>query len=130
MTPQKEFLDLFCELAESNCELDTNISLKELPPEGGLYAELGQGFGDGPNYDKGASVKTMPVLILCRSKKQERCLEQLDSICRYLQSLKQYPKAESFYWLNSVAAKEPGKIGRDEDGKYYASCIINCLIYF
>lgn len=130
MTPQVEFLDLITKTAEENCNLDSEISLKELPAEGGLYAELGQGFGDGPNYDKGAALRTMPVLFLCRNVDQERCLEQLCSICNYLQTLKRYPQGENVAWLNAVTAKEPSKIGRDEDGKYYASCIINCQIYF
>lgn len=130
VTPQNEFLDLICDTVEENCSLDTGISLDELPPEGGLYAELGQGFGDGPGYDKGASVRTMPVLFLCRHIEQKRCTEQLCSICNYLQTLKVYPQGTSVRWLNAVTAKEPSKIGRDEDGKYYGSCIINCLIYF
>lgn len=129
MTPQSEFLKLICETAETNCNLDTKISPKELPPEGGLYAELGQGFGDGQYYDKSA-VRTMPVLFLCRNVSQERCIDQLSDICNCLQRLKKYPQGEAVAWLSAVTAKEPSKIGRDEDGKYYYSCIINCQIYF
>ena len=130
MTPQRELLDLICDAAEENCNLETAISLEELPPEGGLYAELEEGFSDGPNYDKGAAVRTMPVLFLCRDRNQEKCLDQLSCICNYLQTLKQYPQGEMVKWLNAVTSKEPSKIGRDEDGKYYSSCIINCTIYF
>ena len=130
MTPQSEFLRLICETAEKNCNLDTKISPNELPPEGGLYAELGQGFGDGQYYGKGASVRTLPVLFLCRNVSQERCIDQLSEICNYLQSLKEYPNGQMISWLNAETAKEPNKIGRDEDGKYYYSAIISCQVYF
>lgn len=130
MTPQSEFLELVCKTAEENCNLDTKISPKELPPEGGLYAELGEGFGEGQYYGKGASERTMPVLFLCRSTRQDRCIDQLSEICNYLQSLKEYPNGELVSWLNAVTVKEPNKIGRDEDGKYYYSAILNCQVYF
>lgn len=130
MTPLKEFLDLICDTAEQNCDLETTISVKELHPEKGLYAELGQGFGNGPNYNKGASVRMIPVLFLCRNKELDKCLDQLGNICNYLQTLRSYPQGTMTRWLNAVTAKEPSKIGRDEDGTYYGSCIINCTIYF
>lgn len=130
MSPQSEFLDLICTAAEKNCNLDTKISTKELPPDGGLYAELGQGFGDGQYYGKGASVKTLPVLFLCRNVSQERCIDQLSEICNYLQGIKEYPKGQTVSWLNAVTTKEPSRIGRDEDEKYYYSAIISCQVYF
>lgn len=130
MTPQSEFLKIICETAEKNCNLDTKISPKELPPKGGLYAELGEGFGDGQYYSKFASEKTFPVLFLCRNISQERCLDQLADICNYLSCLKKYPNGQHVTWLNAVTAKEPNKIGRDEDGKYYCSAIVNCQVYF
>ena len=64
MTPQTELLELITETAENNCNLDTSISLKELPAEGGLYVELGEGFGNATYYDK-STEKTIPVLFLC-----------------------------------------------------------------
>ena len=66
MTPQTELLELIAETAENNCNLDTPISLKELPAEGGLYAELGEGFEDALYYDK-STEKTIPVLMWIRS---------------------------------------------------------------
>lgn len=36
---------------------------------------------------------------------------------------------KTFAWLNTEIAKEPSKIGRDEDGVYHYSCILNCKIY-
>lgn len=130
MTPQSEFLDIICNAAEDNCKLDTKISLIELPPEGGLYAELGEGFGDGAYYSKGQRTRTIPVLFLCRHISQQRCLDQLSDICNYFEELKQYPQGHLVSWLNAETAKEPSKIGRDEDGVYHYSCIVNCLVYF
>lgn len=109
-------------------KLDTGITLEELPAEGGIYAELGDGFEESTSYNK-QEVKVIPVLFLCRHPDQKRCLEQLCEISGYLQGLKQYPQGKTFAWLNTEIAKEPSKIGRDEDGVYHYSCILNCKIY-
>lgn len=129
MTPQTELLELIAKTAEENCELDTEISLKELPAAGGLYAELGDGFLDTAYYDK-STVKVIPVLFLCRHRDQKRGLEELAVISSYFQGLKKYPQGETFAWLDTEIAKEPNKIGRDEDGVYHFSCILNCKIYY
>ena len=129
MTPQTEFLELICKTAEEHCELASSISLEELPPAGGLYAELGEGFGQEMYYDKRA-IRTMPVLFMCRDADQQRGMEQLCRICNYLQSQKKYPQGEQVSWLNSTVTKDANKIGRDEDGKFYFSCIVNCQVYF
>lgn len=129
MRPLTEFLSLIAQTAEEKCDLDTKISLKELSAAGGLYAELGEGFGNEIYYDK-STVKTIPVLFLCRHKDQERGMEQLCAICDYFQRLKRYPQGETFAWLDTEITKEPSKIGRDEDGVYHFSCILNCTIYY
>lgn len=129
MTPQVEFLELLVQIAEKKCELNSIISLEELSAEGGLYAELGEGFSETEYYDK-TEVKVYPVLFLCRGADQNRCLEQLSTICNYFQRLREYPRGESFSWLDTEVAKGPSKIGRDEDGMYHYSCILNCKIYF
>ena len=129
MTPLTEFLELMLETAEQNCDLDNPISTKELPAVGGIYAELGSGSTEMTYYDK-STVKTVPVLFLCRAADQQRCLEQLSSICEYFQRLKKYPQGSCFAWLDSEIAKEPSKIGRDEDGVWHYSCILNNKIYY
>ncbi len=129
MTPQDELLELIVDTVEKNCSLDSGISLEELPAESGLYAELGDGFTESVFYDKG-TVKTIPVLFLCRHSDQRRGLEELCEISSYLQRLKRYPQGKTFAWLNTETAKEPNKIGRDEDGIWHFSCILNCKIYY
>ena len=123
-----ELLELVADTAEKNCSLGTEISLEELPKDGGIYAELGEGFTESVSYNK-QEVKTIPVLFLCRHADQKRCLEQLCEIAGYLQGLKKYPQGKTFCWLDTTIAKEPSKIGRDEDGVYHYSCILNCKIY-
>ena len=129
MTPQIEFMEALVEAAEQNCSLDSHISLKELSAESSLYAELGTGFTNETYYDK-STVKTFPVLFLCRNADQTKCLEQLADICNYFQRLKEYPSGESFRWLDAEITKEPSKIGRDEDGVYHYSCILNCKLFY
>lgn len=129
MKPQDEFLNILCETVEEHCSLDHEISLKELNAAGGLYAEFGEGFAESKYYNK-STVKIMPVLFLCSDKDQERCIEQLSDICKYLQMLKSYPNGETFRWMDADVAKEPNKIGRDEGGVYHYSCIINCMLYY
>ena len=123
-----ELLELIADTAEKNCNLGTEISLEELPKDGGIYAELGEGFTESVSYNK-QEVKTIPVLFLCRHADQKRCLKQLCEIVGYLQGLKKYPQGKTFSWLDTSIAKEPSKIGRDEDGVYHYSCILNCKIY-
>ena len=123
-----ELLELIADTAEKNCSLGTEISLEELPADGGIYAELGEGFTESVSYNK-QEVKMIPVLFLCRHADQKRCLEQLCEIAGSLQGLKKYPQGKTFSWLDTTVAKEPSKIGRDEDGVYHYSCILNCKIY-
>lgn len=129
MTPQTEFMEVLVKTVEENCTLGSRISLRELSAENSLYAELGTGFTNDTFYDK-STVKTFPVLFLCRNADQARCLEQLADICNYFQRLKKYPAGETFHWLDTEVAKEPSKIGRDEDGVYHYSCILNCKLFY
>ena len=129
ITPLTEFLNLLAETAEKNCNLESKISLKELKKEGGIYADLGQGFMNTAYFDK-SQIKIIPVLFLCRHKNQLTCMEQLERICNYFQRLKKYPQGQAFSWIDTEIAKEPSKIGRDEDGTYHYSCILNCKIFY
>ena len=129
MTPIQEFLNILAETAERECGLSSSISLKELPAAGGIYAEAGEGFAESRYYSK-KEVRMVPVLFLCRDADQERCLGQLEAISLYFSRLKRYPQGESFFWLDTATAKTPSKIGRDEDGTYHYSCILNCKLYF
>lgn len=129
MAPLIEFLDIAIDTIEKNCHLETEISLDELKAEGGIYAELGDGFTESTYYDK-QEVKSVPILFLCRHKDQKQCMEWLENICYYLQRIKQYPCGNTFSWLDASVKKEPGKIGRDEDGVYHYSCIVTCKIYY
>ncbi len=129
MTPQIEFMEVLVQAAEQNCNLNSSISLEELSARNSIYAELGTGFINDTYYDK-STVRIFPVLFLSRDADQQRCLEQLADICNYFQRLKEYPRGESFTWLDTEVAKEPSKIGRDEDGTYHYSCVLNCKVYF
>ncbi|MEG2869941.1 MAG: minor capsid protein [Clostridium sp.] len=128
--PQVELLNVVMSILEKNCGLkQKKISLKELEAKGGIYAELGTGFEETRYFNKTA-IKTMPILFMCRDKSQLDCLGQLSHICNYLRSLQEYPDGDTFSWIDTAVAKEPSKIGRDEDGTYHYSCIINCKIYY
>lgn len=129
MIPQNELLDLLIDTVEKHCDLDTPISLKELPAAGGLYAELGEGFTEEVFFDK-TTVKTIPVLFLCRHADQRRGMEELCEISYYLQRLKRYPQGKTFSWMDTTIVKEPNKIGRDEDGVYHFSCILECKLFY
>ena len=129
MTPLREFMETLTKTAEENLVLDSAVSLKELSKSNSLYAELGDAGTESTYYDK-STVKTVPVLYLCRHENQSRCLEQLEDICNYFQRLKSYPQGQTFSWMDTEIAKEPSKIGRDEDGVYHYSCILNCKLFY
>ncbi len=124
-----DFLDLFIDLIEANCNLETEISADELRAEGGIYAETGEGFAESEYYDKREAIN-IPVLIMCRHADQKICDKWLNDICTYLERLKSYPDGNNFAWINAKATKKPNKIGRDEDGVYHYSCIVTCLVYY
>lgn len=123
-----ELLEVFCDTAEKNCSLKYPISLKELEAEGGIYAEAGEGMAESKTYTKAATVQ-IPILILIRDTNQQTCISNLETLCNYFSKLKTYPKAKKFKWLDSDIGKYVSKIGRDADGTYHYSCIINCKIY-
>jgi hypothetical protein len=127
MEPQVELLNLIVDTVQNGLEL--SISLDGLPADGGICAELAAGYNDGLYYDKSA-VRILPVLFLSKNKDQQFCVNNLSRICNYFQLLKKYPAAESFSWLDAVTATEPNKTGRQEDGQYIYSAIINMKIYF
>lgn len=129
MSVLAEFLDLLADAVEKQCDLEYEISLEELKADGGIYAELGEGFTETEYYNK-STLKTIPVLFMCRDKSQQNCMEQLCKICDYLQRLKEYPSGNTFAWKDVTIAKEPSKIGRDEGGMYHYSCILNCQIFY
>lgn len=129
MSVLAEFLNLLADTVEKQCDLEYEISLEELKADGGIYAELGEGFTTTEYYDK-STLKTIPVLFMCRDKNQQTCMEQLCKICDYLQRLKEYPSGKTFSWKDTAIAKEPNKIGRDEGGMYHYSCILNCQIFY
>lgn len=129
MTPQAEFMETLVATAERHCNLDSAISLDELSDSNSLYAESGEPLVQTTYYDK-STVRTIPVLFLCRNKDQRRCMEQLESICDYFQRQKQYPQGELFRWMDAEIAKGVSKISRDEDGTYHYSCILNVELFY
>ena len=129
MSILEEFMNLLADAAEENCKLGSQISLKELSAEGGIYAEPGEGYGEARYYDK-TEIRMVPVLFLCRNADQRKCMEYLENICQYFSRLKTYPQGNYLSWLDAEVAKTPNKIGRDEDGVYHYSCILNCKLYF
>lgn len=124
----QELMETFCTVAEANCKLDYNISLKELKAEGGIYAEAGKGFTETKTYGKNVTVK-IPILILMRESNQTKCISNLEAICSYFERLKKYPTANSFKLLDAEVTESVNKIARDADGTYHYSCIITCLLY-
>lgn len=125
--PLTEFQDRM--VAWLKAQLDVEISLDELPPGGGLYAETGASQTVSSYYDKTA-LWTIPVLFLSKNADQKAGMEALSKICDFLHREKIYPSGESYSWKDAQTVTQPNKIGRDEDGKYLHSCIVNCKIFF
>ena len=125
--PLTEFQDQLVDWLKTDLNLE--ISLDELPPGGGLYAETGASQTVSSYYDKTA-LWTIPVLFLSKNADQKAGMENLSMICNFLHKRKSYPSGQSFAWKDAQTVTQPNKIGRDEDGKYLHSCIVNCKIYF
>lgn len=125
--PQAEFMDALCDLIET--ELEISVSLKELPADGGLYAESGAPTLQNMYMDK-SCLWRVPVLFMSKQSDQKQGLHNLEKICRLLHYRKSYPDGDSYGWADASITTPPNKIGRDEDGQYLHSCIISCLICF
>ena len=126
MTPQTELMEKIISVTK---DLGVPVTLSELPSVGGTYVELTPGRIDILYYNKTA-IRVFPVLFIAKDADQNKCLERLSVICNEMQKLKEYPKAETFQWLDTETATEPSRIGRDEDGKYLYTCVIDCKIYY
>lgn len=127
MAPQTKLMELLRKEIMEQCGV--SLSLDGLPADGGVSAELAPGYIDSLYYDK-AAIRTIPVLLLSKGKDQKAVLDRLCEICNYIQRLKTYPQAAGFAWLDAETATEPNLVGRQEDGQYIYSAIINTKIYF
>ena len=127
MEPQVELLDLICTAVKNSCEID--LTLEGTPADGGVSAELSPGYTDSLYYSKKA-IRIIPILFLSKNKDQRECLRRLSKICNYLQALKIYPQGSSFTWLDAETATEPNRVGRQEDGQWIYSAVVNMKIYF
>lgn len=125
--PQTELMDLIRKVALEACGIDLNLD--STPAKGGMSAELAPGYTDSLYYDK-RSIRTIPVLFLSKGKDHEKCVDQLCRLCNHLHGLKSYPQSKGFVWIDAVTATEPNKIGRQEDGQWLYSAIVNMRIYF
>lgn len=127
MTPLTELLELFCSVVETQLEISINTS--ELPADGGVYAEVGAGKTECVYYDKSV-IRTIPIHILCKAATQEDCLETLDKICCLMQSLKEYPEAVTFKWLDAAVETEEDEIAKKDGEAYVFACRIYNKIYY
>ncbi len=127
MEPQVELMELTKKAVEENCGI--RICLDGTPNDGGVSAEVGAGYIDSQYYTKEA-IRVLQVLFLSKGSDQVECLDQLGRICNMFQAMRQYPPAESFTWLDAVTATEPNLVGRQEDGQWIYSAVVNMKIYF
>lgn len=125
--PQAEFMNALCDLIKGDLNLD--IKLDELPPDGGIYAESGAPTLQGMYQDK-TCLWRVPVLFISKRNDQEQGLAEMSSIARSLHYRKAYPDGKTYGWADASLATPPNKISRDEDGQYLHSCIVNCLVCF
>lgn len=127
MEPQIELVALVRRVVKEKCAID--VCLDGTPKHGGVSAELGAGYADSLYYSKKA-IRIIPLLFLSKGKDQAECLNRLCKICNGIQCLKQYPQAEGFSWLDAATATEPNMVGRQEDGQWIYSAVMNMKIYF
>lgn len=125
--PQDEFMDKLCNLIKD--ELGLEVSLEELPADGGLYVESGASVLESSYMNKSGLWK-VPLLFISKRKSQKDGLQELQRISMHLHYRKIYPEGESFGWADASIVTPANKVKREEDGQYVHSCIVNCLICF
>ena len=127
MTPQVELLELIRKEISDSCKMP--LRLDGMPAKGGISAELAPGYTDSLYYDKSA-IRIIPVLFMSKGKDQRTVVNDLCQVCNCLQRLKTYPQTDGFVWLDVETATEPNLVGRQEDGQYMYSAVMNAKIYF
>lgn len=83
-----ELLEVITATVEGHCKLDTGITLEELPAEGGIYAELGDGFEESTSYNKQEQALSMLIrnrwnLRLLKPAEQLKLMQDITS--RYIE---------------------------------------------
>lgn len=124
---QDKFLELVIKTIEENCGLH-DICMDALR-DSGVYACLDPGYNSALYYNRRA-LRMWPISFMAKNKDQVLCIQQLNTICDYLQKLKKYPSGDVFTWKDATVANYPSKVGRQEDGQYIYSCTINMQVYF
>ena len=127
--PQIEAINKVIDTLESNLELFDTIHIDGLPSGGGISCEISPGYNKDIYLNKKSS-KVIPLLFLCKGKDQIQVYDTLCKIGNYLQGLKNYPNGSGFSWESAEVATEPNKIGKQSDGQYIYSCIIDITLYF
>ena len=129
MEPQVEMINVVLDAIETNLTLFDIIRINGLPTDGGISCEISPGYNKDIYLNKKSS-KVIPLLFLCKNLNQITALNTLCMIGNYLQGLKEYPNGATFDWLNAEVSSEPSLVGKQDDGKYIYSCIVDITIYF
>jgi hypothetical protein len=127
--PQVEMINKVIDTIETNLDLFSTIHIDGLPTDGGISCEIAPGYNKDIYLNKQAS-KVIPLLFLGKGKDQITVLNTLCSIGNYLQGLKVYPNGATFEWITSEVSSEPSLVGKQNDGQYIYSCIVDITIYF
>lgn len=129
MEPQVEMINKVLDTIEGNLTLFDTVHIDGLPKNRGISCEIAPGYNKDIYLNKQAS-KIIPLLFLCKNNNQITALDTLFKIGNYLQRLKVYPNGMSFEWMNAEVSSEPSLIGKQDDGQYIYSCIVDITIYF
>ncbi|MDF2950785.1 MAG: Bacteriophage minor capsid protein [Anaerocolumna sp.] len=127
--PQGEALNIVISTLEDNLSLFSTIRISSLPTDGGISCEISPGYNQDIFLNKKAN-KVIPLLFLCKNSNQIAVYDTLCKIGNYLQGLKEYPNGATFEWLNAEVSSEPSLVGKQENGQYIYSCIVDITIYF
>lgn len=104
-------------------KLQIEVNLKELPKENGVYAEVGPAKEQ--VYIRAGKKCDVPVLFMCKMKKESACIESLSKIIRCLKENRRCLSGESYAVCVVKVESTPHKTGNTTDGQAVYSCIVN-----
>ena len=103
-------------------------TIGQLSCDGGCSAQIAPSRTDTIFLDR-SSLQVLSILVFGKGKDQQLVLNNLFSICNTLSKLTAYPTDTGWKVTSIEVATPPSPVGKQEDGQWIFSCILDVHFY-
>lgn len=121
-------LNAVIDLAENNLTLYSRIIIGAMPPNGGLSMYVGSGRPQNTFWNKGTH-NIMFVTLNGKHIQQQKVIQELEKIHRYVTRLKKYPCGDEWQITDISTESFPGLIGQQADEQYLYGSSLKITFY-